>query len=93
MSTLSWGYNNHVFSFGLLLAAWALITSEKTAMSRPHHDIVDCLFVYGLCEHEACRHTLPDGGDLLDGRNAMVASGVYKFIVADQLEHQPSGNH
>lgn len=86
MSTISWGYNNHVFSFGLLLAAWALITSEKTAMSRP---IMTSLIVFLCMAFVSMKLVTPyRTAGLLDGRNAMVASGVYKFIVADQLEHQ-----
>ena len=32
MSTISWGCNNHIFSFGLIVAAWAPTASVRPAI-------------------------------------------------------------
>ena len=86
MSAISWGFNNHIFSFGLLLAAWALTTNEKTAMS---HRIMASLIVFLCMSFVSMKLVTPyRTAGLWDSQNAMVPSGVYKFIFADTREHQ-----
>lgn len=86
MSTISWGYNNHIFSFGLLLAAWALITSETTAMSNR---IMASLIAFLCMAFVSMKLVTPyRTAGLLGGQNTIVTSGTYKFIFADEREHQ-----
>ena len=84
MSTISWGYNNHIFSFGLIVAAWALTATGRPAM--PGRVVASLILV--LCVMFAGMKLLTPyrTAGILEGPQLSLSSGAYRYIVVSELE-------
>ena len=86
MSTISWGFNNYIFSFGLLVAVWALVNSAKMVIPTR---LATSLLLLMCVAFSAMKLVTPyRTSGLLSDKQVQVQSGAYRNIFVSELEFQ-----